>query len=129
MHGAGWRVASVPRGLRGGVRMAVVTGCVQVGQLLQGAVYLGILEIMAGRSSGAAGVAKICKDWAASWERGAMSRGSLAGRFDRGGREGVSRSGGVITPLSRVVGYCRCNSYNRFCGLERNPSVSCTRDL
>ena len=115
-------------GSRGGARVAVVTGCVQVGQLLRGAVYLGILEIMAGRSSGAAGLAKFCKDWAATWKSGAMSRGSLAGRFDRGGREGVSRSGGVITPLSGVVGYCHCDSYNRFCGLERNPSVSRTRD-
>ena len=108
--------------------MAIVTGCIQVGQLLRGAVYLGILEIMAGRSSGAARLAKFCKDWAATWKSGAMSRGSLAGRFDRGGCEGVSRSGGVITPLSGVVGYCRCDSYNRFCGLERNPSVSRTRD-
>src|SRR6202045_3735680 len=112
MRGAGWRVASVPRGLRGGVRMAVVTGCVQVGQLLQGAVYLGILEIMAGRSSGAAGLAKFCKDWAPTWKSGAMSPGFLAGRFDRGGQGGVSRLGGVITPLSGVVGYCRCDSYN-----------------
>src|ERR1700731_1256241 len=112
MHGAGWGVASVPRGSRGGAHVAVVTGCIQVGQLLRGAVYLGILEIMAGRLSGAARLAKFCKDWAATWKSGAMSRGSLVGRFDRGGRKGVSRSGEVITPLSGVVGYCRCNSYN-----------------
>src|ERR1700731_1669522 len=112
MRGAGWRVASVPRGSRGGVRAAVVTGCVQVGQLLRGTVYLGILEIMAGHSSGAGGLTKFCKDWAATWKSGTMSRGSLAGRFDQGGHEGVSRLGGVITPLSGVVGYCRCDSYN-----------------